>query len=81
MDEEFKKNERLAKRVMDILLNDYSRREEYGFLYNEKENLDIIEWSIIDYESCGFSMGPYKYHLNIIKDQYEQKLNRLRNSN
>lgn len=76
-----KKCEGLAKKVLDILLNDYARREEIGTNLEDGEYLSVIEWSILDYESCGFKMDGYKSYVQILKKQYLAKINKLKERN
>ncbi len=56
MNKAFKKNEELAQKVMEVLIDDYYHRDKIKSKLRDKEYLGLIEWSILDYESCGFNM-------------------------
>jgi hypothetical protein len=82
MNEEFKKNEGLAKKVMDILINDYVNKfSMFDINPNYNNTLDIIKWSLEDYETCGYNMHAFRTYYEILKKQKELKENRLKKSN
>ena len=66
--EEFKKNEGLAQKVMELLIDDYFNRDKNLSKLNDKEYKDLIIWSLKDYESCGFDMTIYKIYSGVFKD-------------
>ena len=65
---EFKKNEGLAQKVMELLIDDYFNRDKNLSKLNDKEYKDLIIWSLKDYESCGFDMTIYKIYSGVFKD-------------
>ena len=73
INEEFKKNEGLAQLVIDLLINDYFNRDKSLSKLNDKEYKSLINWSIIDYESCGFDMSMYRIYSGILNKQEEGK--------
>ena len=66
--EEFKKNEGLAQKVMDLLIDDYFNGRDKVNRLDDKEYKNIIVWSLRDYESCGFDMSKYKVYSGVFKD-------------
>ena len=70
---EFKKNEGLAQLVVDLLINDYFNRDKLLSKLNDKEYKTLINWSIKDYESCGFNMSLYRIYSGILNVQDEVK--------
>ena len=64
MKNEFKRNERLAQMVMDILIEDYFDRDKTKSKLNDKVYSELIEWSFKDYERCGFNMQVYRIYWN-----------------
>jgi hypothetical protein len=82
MNEEFKKNEGLAKKVMDILISDYVNKfSMFDINPNYNNTLDIIKWSLEDYETCGYNMHTFRTYYNILKKQKDLKESRLKKSN
>jgi len=65
---EFKKNEGLAQKVMELLIDDYFNRDKNLSKFNDKEYKDLITWSLRDYESCGFDMGMYRIYSGVFRD-------------
>ena len=65
---EFKKNEGLAQKVMELLIDDYFNRDKNLSKFNDKEYKDLITWSLRDYESCGFDMTIYKIYSGVFRD-------------
>jgi hypothetical protein len=80
--EEFKKNEGLAKKVMDILISDYINKfSMFDINPNYNNTLDIIKWSLEDYETCGYNMHQFRTYYEILKKQKDLKENRLKKRN
>jgi len=65
---EFKKNEGLAQKVMELLIDDYFNRDKNLSKFNDKEYKDLITWSLRDYESCGFDMSMYRIYSGVFRD-------------
>ncbi len=66
--EEFKKNEGLAQKVMELFIDDYFNRNKTSSKFNDKEYKKLITWSLKDYESCGFDMRIYRIYSGIYRD-------------
>ena len=64
MNKEFKKSERLAQMVMDVLIEDYLYRDKTKSKLNDKVYSELINWTLKDYESCGFNMKMYRIYWN-----------------
>jgi hypothetical protein len=81
MNEDFKKSESLAQKVMDILITDYLNKDKLRIhdedrseiRMNNQEYLSLIKWSIEDYESCGYNMHMYRIYLNVLKEQKRKR--------
>ena len=67
MNQEFKKNERLAQMVMDVLIENYLYRDKTKSKLNDKVYSELIRWSLKDYESCGFNMLMYRIYSGIME--------------
>ena len=67
MSEEFKKEEGLAQKIIDILIENYYHRDKTKSKIRDKEYLNIIEWGIKDYESHGFNMEINRTYIGIKK--------------
>ena len=65
---EFKKNEGLAQKVMDLLIEDYFNRDKTLSKLNDREYKELITWSLKDYESCGFDMTMYRIYSGVLRD-------------
>jgi len=63
----FKRNEGLARRVMEILINDYLNKDRIRNL-NDRDYLELIEWSLKDYESMGYNVLEYRKYLEVLKE-------------
>lgn len=68
MNEEFKKNEGLAQKVMELLIDDYFNRDKNLSKFNDKEYKSLINWSLKDYESCGFDMSIYRIYSGVFRE-------------
>ena len=68
MNKEFKRNEGLAQKVMELLIDDYFNRDKNSSKLNDKEYKELINWSLTDYESCGFNMKMYRIYSGVIRD-------------
>jgi hypothetical protein len=77
----FLKNEGLAKKVMDILMNNFDVNISVTDTTINYNALDLIKWSIEDYESCGFNMKSYRGYYNLLKKQQDRRLNKLGGKN
>lgn len=78
MNAEFKKNEGLAKKVIDILIEDYlSKFSMFDINPNYQSSLDIIKWSFEDYESCGYNMKRCRIYYNILQKQKDGRMEKL----
>ncbi len=73
-EKEFKKNEGLARKVMEILINDYSMKSLELSIDNQ-EYLDIIKWAIEDYSECGYHIADYETYYKILQCQYDRRRN------
>jgi hypothetical protein len=71
--EEFKRSEGLAKKVMEILIDDFVKREDWENMINREQYFELIQWSLEDYESCGYNMKQYRTYVEILKIQEERK--------
>jgi len=68
MNEEFKRNEGLAQKVMELLIDDYFNRDKNLSKFNDKEYKSLINWSLKDYESCGFDMSIYRIYSGVFRE-------------
>lgn len=73
-DDEFKKDEGLARKVMEILINDYTMKSNEIGTDNE-EYLDIIKWAVEDYKECGYHIADYEIYYKILRTQYDRRRN------
>lgn len=72
-EQEFKRSEGLARKVLEILIEDYSNPDGTRCTLCQKDYLSLIGWTIEDYENCGYRVKDYKTYLNILKIQYERR--------
>jgi len=67
---EFKEREKYAQKVIDILFQDYNDNQTKPIM-SCKDYLNLLDWSIKDYESCGYDMLVYRTFFNILKRKRE----------
>ncbi|MCK5625053.1 hypothetical protein KAI04_04375 [Candidatus Pacearchaeota archaeon] len=76
-DKQFRKLERYAKTVINILIRDYIISKHDKTYFWMKNYINLIQVSIEDYQSCGYNMDKEIKSFS----KLEKKLNNIKNEN